>query len=114
METTEQKVFSLPAGAQRGIDPKLLSAFFERPIESKATALQYALDSTATYENGQKVLHTDKAKEIFDFICENVNLPDVPKGLMDGLDETLKKNVEILQERLYQQNGCIDSRMQGV
>ena len=82
-------------------------------VNSKATAMQYALDSTATYENGQKVLHTDKAKEIFDFICANVKLPDVPKGLMDVPDETQKKNMEMLQERLYQQRGCIDTRAQG-
>lgn len=97
---------------KKGIDPNLMS-IFGKPIDSKATAMQYALDSTATYENGNKVLHTDKAKEIFDFICANVDLPNVPKGLMDGLDETLKRNAEFLQERLYQQGGCIDDRPQG-
>ena len=101
METTEQKVFSLPAGAQRGIDPALLSAFFERPIESKATAMQYALDSTATYENGQKVLHTDKAKDIFDFICANVELPDVP--LSEFLGE-LNKTLDAYRKKAEERN----------
>lgn len=99
-ETNEQKVFSLPAGAQRGFDPALMS-IFGKPIESKATALQYALDSTATYENGQKVLHTDKAKEIFDFICENVNLPDVP--LSEFLGE-LNKTLDAYRKKAEERN----------
>jgi len=97
MEHTEEVL------QKRGIDPNLMSSIFSKPIESKATAMQYALDSTATYENGNKVLHTDKAKEIFDFICENVELPNVPFGeffkeLDKSLDEFRKKLEEIKSE----------------
>lgn len=96
MENTKQqpeKVFSLP---KRGIDPNLMS-IFSTPIDSKATAMQYALNSTATYKNGKKFLHTDKAKEIFDFICENVELPDVPLSAIFG---ELNKTMEDFRKKL--------------
>ena len=98
MENAEQKTeknYQFPK-AKRGIDPNLMS-IFSTPIDSKATAMQYALDSTATYKNGKKFLHTDKAKEIFDFICENVELPDVPLGAIFG---QLNKTLEDFRKKL--------------
>ncbi len=101
MEKNEQKtekIYQFPK-AKRGIDPNLLN-IFSKPIDSKATAMQYALDSTATYKNGKKFLHTDKAKEIFDFICENVELPDVPlNAIFDELNKTMEDFRKKLDEK---------------
>ena len=49
---------------KKGINPNLMPIFTQK-IESKSTAIQYALDVTAAYdENGIKKFHFDKAKEV--------------------------------------------------
>ena len=45
-------------------------------LKSKADALKYAIEFTATGEYPHRIPDMTKAKELFDFICENVKLPD--------------------------------------
>lgn len=76
---------------RKKINPNLMPVFTNK-IESKSTAMQYAIDVTTTYdEDGHKTFNLDLAKKVFDFICQNVDLPDVPKGLFDGMDEKIKE-----------------------
>lgn len=80
---------------KKGINPNLMPVFTQK-IESKSTAIQYAIDTTVTFdEDGNKKINFDKAKEVFDFICQNVELPDVPNGLFGNWEkiENLKEQV---------------------
>ena len=45
-------------------------------LKSKAEALKFAIEFTATGEYPNREPNLEKAKELFDFICENVKLPD--------------------------------------
>lgn len=46
-------------------------------LKSKAEALKYAIEFTSTGEYPNRQYNMKKAKELFDFICENVKLPDI-------------------------------------
>lgn len=46
-------------------------------LKSKADALKYAIEFTATGEYPHRAPDIKKAKELYNFICENVQLPDV-------------------------------------
>ena len=46
-------------------------------LKSKADALKYAIEFTATGEYPNRMPYIKKAKELYNFICENVQLPDV-------------------------------------
>lgn len=46
-------------------------------LKSKADALKYAIEFTATGEYPNRAPDIKKAKELYNFICENVQLPDV-------------------------------------
>ena len=46
-------------------------------LKSKADALKYAIEFTSTGEYPNRLPDMTRAKELFDFICENVQLPDV-------------------------------------
>lgn len=46
-------------------------------LKSKADALKYAIEFTATGEYPNRTPDIKKAKELYNFICENVQLPDV-------------------------------------
>lgn len=46
-------------------------------LKSKADALKYAIEFTATGEYPTRTPDIKKAKELYNFICENVQLPDV-------------------------------------
>lgn len=61
-------------------------------IHTKADAMKFAIEmSSERKENGAYVFNKKKAKEIFDFICANVELVDsdvVPTGdLIDSIFE---------------------------
>lgn len=67
-----------------------------RNFQSKADALQFAIEFTASSSmNGHKV-DLEAAKELFDFICKNVELPDVRPNPADGLVEFAKDYIEKL------------------
>ena len=64
-------------------------------LKSKADALKYAIEFTATGEYPNRVPDMTKAKELFDFICENVELPET---FDDGLSSFFKRVGETIEE----------------
>ena len=56
-------------------------------FKSKADALKYAIEFTASCDSSlNKFVNYDMAQELFDFICKNVQLPDVEKNeTMDAM-----------------------------
>lgn len=69
-------------------------------LKSKADALKYAIEFTSTGEYPNRVPDMTKAKELFDFICENVQLPDVET---DQLSNSLNGFTSMM-ERLSEKN----------
>lgn len=66
-------------------------------LQSKADAIKYAIEFTEIVElHGSKKVNYDAAQELFDFICKNVELPDVHPNPADGLVEFAKKYIEVL------------------
>lgn len=80
-------------------------------LKSKADALKYAIEFTATGEYPNRVPDMAKAKELFDFICENVQLPDVEtdqlsnslNGFTSMIERLSKKNEET-QEKVNEES----------
>lgn len=67
-----------------------------RSFNSKAEAIQFAIEFTAGYSDGMRFPNKDVAQELFDFICKNVELPDVRPNPADGLVEFAKEYIEKL------------------
>lgn len=67
-----------------------------RGFNSKAEALQFAIEFTASSSMGGRKVEIEAAKELYDFICKNVELPDVHPNPADGLVEFAKKYIEKL------------------
>lgn len=66
-------------------------------FSSKADALKFAIEFTSSSDmSGSRTFDKDKAKELFDFICKNVELPDVRPNPADGLVEFAKEYIEKL------------------
>ena len=66
-------------------------------LQSKADAIKYAIEFTEIVElHGSNKVNYDAAQELFDFICKNVNLPDVKPNPADGLVEFAKGYIEKL------------------
>lgn len=67
-----------------------------RGFSSKAEALQFAIEFTASSSMGGRKVEIEAAQELYDFICKNVELPDVHANPADGLVEFAKKYIEKL------------------
>lgn len=67
-----------------------------RNFQSKAEALQFAIEFTASSSMGVRKADIEAAKELYDFICKNVELPDVRPNPADGLVEFAKGYIEKL------------------
>lgn len=66
-------------------------------LQSKADAIKYAIEFTEIVKlNGPNKVDYEAAQELFDFICKNVNPPDVKPNPADGLVEFAKKYIEEL------------------
>lgn len=66
-------------------------------FSSKADALKFAIEFTASVDmNGSRTFDKEKAQELFEFICKNVELPDVRVNPADGLVEFAKEYIEKL------------------
>lgn len=66
-------------------------------LQSKADAIKYAIEFTEIVElHGSNRVNYDAAQELFNFICKNVNLPDVKPNPADGLVEFAKEYIEKL------------------
>ena len=67
-----------------------------RSFNSKSEAIQFAIEFTASSSMGGRKADLEVAKELFDFICKNVELPDVRVNPADGLVEFAKEYIEKL------------------
>lgn len=67
-----------------------------RNFQSKAEAIQFAIEFTACSSMGGRKADLEAAKELYDFICKNVNLPDVKPNPADGLVEFAKEYIKKL------------------
>ena len=67
-----------------------------RSFNSKSEAIQFAIEFTASSSMGGRKVELEAAKELFDFICKNVELPDVIVSPADGLVEFAKEYIEKL------------------
>lgn len=66
-------------------------------LQSKADAIKYTIEFTEIVElHGSNRVNYDAAQELFDFICKNVELPDVRPNPADGLVDFAKKYIEKL------------------
>lgn len=60
-------------------------------FQSKADALHYAIEFTATFAcDGSRKADYEKAQELYDFICRNVQLPGVTPNPLEELVQNLK------------------------
>lgn len=63
-------------------------------FQSKADALHYAIEFTATLAcDGGRKADYEAAQELYDFICRNVQLPDVTPNPLEAFSEYLKKSL---------------------
>ena len=89
-------------------------------LKSKADALKYAIEFTSTGEYPNRVPDMAKAKELFDFICENVQLPDVETDQLSNsltcftsLMEKLSKKNEETQDKVNEAVGTVEGFVEG-
>lgn len=68
-----------------------------RNFQSKAEALQFAIEFTASASMGGRKVDLEAAKELFNFICKNVELPDVRPNPIDDLVEYAKEYIAKLE-----------------
>jgi hypothetical protein len=73
-------------------------------LKSKADALKYAIEFTAIGEYPNRAPDIKKAKELYNFICENVQLPDVET---DRLSNSLDGSTSLI-EKLSKENETVN------
>ena len=67
-----------------------------RNFQSKAEAIQFAVEFTSSASMDGRKVDLEAAKELYGFICKNVNLPDVRPNPADGLVEFAKEYIKKL------------------
>lgn len=67
-----------------------------RNFQSKAEALQFAIEFTASSSLRGREADLEAAKVLYDFICKNVELHDVRPNPADGLVEFAKEYIKKL------------------
>ena len=89
-------------------------------LKSKADALKYAIEFTSTGEYPNRVPDMAKAKELFDFICKNVKLPDVETDQLSNslscftsLMEKLSKKNEVTQDKVNEAVDTVEGFVEG-
>jgi hypothetical protein len=82
-------------------------------LKSKADVLKYAIEFTSTGEYPNRVPDMAKAKELFDFICENVQLPDVEtdqlSNSLNGFTSMMERLSEKKKEAQDKVNEAVDT-----
>lgn len=74
-------------------------------LESKADALVWAISFTSSWTpSSGNVINYEKAKELFNFICLNVNLPDTKGKNMDEFFAAAKDSLSAVMESVAKQN----------
>lgn len=71
-------------------------------LKSKADALKYAIEFTATGEYPNRTPDIKKAKELYNFICENISLP------AENVDTNLLYTQSILDKIALHANACFN------
>lgn len=74
-------------------------------LKSKADALKYAIEFTATGEYPNRAPDIKKAKELYNFICENVQLPDVET---DQLSNSLNGFTLLMEKLSKEKDGTVN------
>lgn len=69
-----------------------------KSFQNKAEALQFAIEFTASASMDSRKVDLEAAKELYDFICKNVELPDVRPNPADGLVEFAKEYIANLDK----------------
>ena len=90
-------------------------------LKSKADALKYAIEFTSTGEYPNRVPDMTKAKELFDFICENVQLPDVEtdqlsnslNGFTSMMERLSEKKKEETQDKVNEAVDTVEGFVEG-
>ena len=67
-----------------------------RGFNSKAEALEFAIEFTASSSMGGRKVEIEAAKELYDFILKNVELPDVRPNPADWLVVSAKEYIKKL------------------
>lgn len=76
-------------------------------LKSKADALKYAIEFTATGEYPNRVPDIKKAKELYNFICENVQLPDVET---DQLSNSLNSFTSLMEKLSKEKDETVNEK----
>ena len=69
-----------------------------RGFNSKAEALQFAIEFTASSSMGGRKVEIEAAQELYDFICKNVELPDVHANPAEGVGVYAKEYIAKLDK----------------
>lgn len=77
-------------------------------FSSKADALKFAIEFTSSSDmSGSRAFDKEKAQELFEFICKNVELPDTPltqwKDVISQADDIAKMIKEYLVQTINAQ-----------
>lgn len=77
-------------------------------FSSKADALKFAIEFTSSSDmSGSRTFDKEKAQELFEFICKNVELPDTPltqwKDVINQADDIAKMIKEYLGQTINAQ-----------
>lgn len=78
----------------------LAGSFSGGGFNTKAEALQYAINFTAINADGGRKADYEAAQEMFDFICKNVKLPETKSESLDSFIERGTTLFESLQRRM--------------
>ena len=66
-------------------------------LSSKAGAMEFAIVmNTTSDEKGRTVVDYKEAKKLFDFICNNVKIPEVGRDSMESLSDGYVQMMEML------------------
>lgn len=76
-------------------------------LKSKADALKYAIEFTATGEYPNRAPDIKKAKELYNFICENVQLPDVET---DQLSNSLNGFTSLMEKLSKEKDETVNEK----
>lgn len=79
------------------MDSAVCGLYVPNQLESKSSALLFALNASCTITKGHAVFDLKKAQRVFDFIKSNVELPDVKKDSIGELGEACDKMRELIE-----------------
>lgn len=70
-------------------------------LSSKAGAMEFSIVMNTMHdEKGRTVVDYKEAKKLFDFICNNVKIPEVERDSMECLSDSYVKLMEMLTKEV--------------